>query len=205
MWICFAKIAQFAKPKINLESYPDQFFNTLLAIETNLPLIKVRSNKELYHQTLSDVSKVGGYRRVGKHSFNWQKLENRCKEYLSLLLSRTAQLIENYYLATELDYYSFGLSRIRALVESSLLRAKLKKLKKNVENAIKILPTSDYRKAYSLWAGLKDQVSEISPSFPLSKQGLEHPYSLYWSLYKRKSLNYTVATIFSTISLQKNG
>jgi|YelNatPaOPRAMG01_1025707.scaffolds.fasta_scaffold49886_2 hypothetical protein len=189
------KIAQFANPKITLESYPDQFFNTLITIETNLPLIKVRNVKELYHQTLVDVFTVGGYGRVGRHSFNWQKLENRCKEYLSLLPSRTAKLIENYYLATELSYYGFGLSRIRALTESSMLRANLEELKKDVENAIKSLPTSDYRTAYSLWAGLKDQVSKISPSFPLSKQGLEHPYSLYWSLYKRKSLNYTAATI----------
>jgi len=186
--------------KIHLPNYPQEFFDLLIVLEYNLPFLEeverggiINLRNEFFNQTLEDVIIAGRYNRVGKHPFNEQKLRNKCLEYLNSFPSTTARLIKDYYLDRQIEIYQANLSGLKTLVTSYLFKKRLEKLKLKIDSVIKSLPTRKRSELWWRWEELHDKLS--IPQFPKSKREMSGIYSIYWSLVRRKSLNYTAATI----------
>jgi hypothetical protein len=180
--------------KIHVNPYPYEFFRALTTLDANLPFLR-EGNKNIYKEIIDEVITAGRYYRIGNHPFNGQKLRNKCKEFLTLFPSRTSKLIENYYLDRQITAYSGGLSSLESLIQSSIFKNDLEVLKEYIKDALPNLPTTDHTKALSIWFSLKKHFPPNYPYVPRSKNELKPPYSLYWSLLRRRSLDYIAATI----------
>lgn len=179
--------------KIVVEPYPEEFFAFLVTLDTNLQLLK--EVPYATEQILNDLVIVGGYRRIGNHLFNEQKLRNKCREYLLRFPFHLRRLIEDYYLDRQIEVYNKNLKFVTTLVQSYVLKERLKKLEEDIESVVSNLPTHDPKEFWSIWYELREDFENVRPSTVMRKGELEKPYSTFWSLAKRRSLDYTAATI----------